>query len=94
MEILVKPDGRRDQRHRPYIDQEETARSIVPWNPYVPYHYGLYDSHQPTCDNFSQMMNAMRKDFAVEVGVVKGSRFVQPWSFSETGRFYHPKPRS
>ena len=47
MEWLVNPDGSRNRAYRPYIDQEETNRNSMLWDPSRPLHYGLYDRTQP-----------------------------------------------
>ena len=52
MEVLVNSDGTRNREYRPYISQEESSRYTNLYNPYVPYHYGLYDSVQPPCTSF------------------------------------------
>lgn len=88
MNILVRPNGQRDRRYRPYIDQEETTRSIVLWNPYEPYHYGLYDSSRPDCGQWQNYFNSNRQSFAVNVGMEKDQRFIQPWSYNQTGKLY------
>lgn len=49
MQALVDATGRRVQMYRPYIDQEEIVSSLTLYDPYVPYHYGLYDHAQPSC---------------------------------------------
>lgn len=41
--MMVTKDGERDRRYRPYINQEETDRYLTPYNPYKPFHTGLYD---------------------------------------------------
>ena len=49
MEVLVNPDGTRNRAYRPYIDQEETTRNTMLWDPTRPIHYELYDRTQPPC---------------------------------------------
>lgn len=52
MEVVVNPNGTRNRDYRPYIDQEESARSLTLYNPEQPYHYRLYDGAQPPCQSF------------------------------------------
>ena len=47
MEWILNPDGSRNRAYRPYIDQEETNRNSMLWDPSRPLHYGLYDRTQP-----------------------------------------------
>ena len=60
MEVLVNSDGTRNREYRPYIDQEESRRSLNLYNPYVPLHYGLYDTTQPPCESFQTNYWQMR----------------------------------
>jgi len=50
MNVWVNPDGTRDREFRPYIEEEETAKSVYLYSPNGPaFHYGLYDGAQPSC---------------------------------------------
>jgi hypothetical protein len=40
-------DGQVNQAYQPYIDQSETNRAQVLWNPYAPYYTGLYEGARP-----------------------------------------------
>lgn len=48
MEIEVDSKGRRVRNNRPYIDQEETMRNVIFYDPNGPgYNAGLYDTWKP-----------------------------------------------
>ncbi len=50
MNVWLNADGSRNREFRPYIEQEETARSVYLYNPEGrSFYYGLYASAQPTC---------------------------------------------
>ena len=51
MNVWLNPDGTRNREFRPYISQEETARSVYLYSPNGPgFNYGLYESAgQPSC---------------------------------------------
>lgn len=58
MNVWVLPDGTRDRRMRPYIDQEELARTSYPYNPNDPnVVHGLYGSAPKLCSSFRNEMN-------------------------------------
>ena len=53
MEIWLNPSGTRNREFRPYIEQEETARSVYLYDPEnYGFHYGLYDMAQPSCGSW------------------------------------------
>lgn len=50
MEVILNPNGTRDRSYRPYIEEEELGKSVYLYAPNGPgFHYGLYDSAQPSC---------------------------------------------
>lgn len=53
MNVLLNADGTRNRDFRPYISEEETSKSIYLYDPNGPgFHYGLYDTAQPTCGSW------------------------------------------
>ena len=49
MNVWVNANGTRNRCYRPYIEQEEQANSVYYYDPFRPFHYGLYDMAQPSC---------------------------------------------
>lgn len=56
MDVWVNPNGTRNRDFRPYISQEESGRSVYPYDPNTPFHYGLYDSAQPSCGYWTGLL--------------------------------------
>ena len=53
MNVWLNEDGTRNREFRPYINQEETSRNLYLYSPNGPgFHYGLYDSAQPSCQSW------------------------------------------
>lgn len=66
MQVWVRPDGRRDRRFRPYIEQEELDRNFTLYDPEGRgVNYGLYETAQPSCgiwqDHFLQSQQPPKK---------------------------------
>jgi len=55
MEVLLTPDGYRDRRFRPYIEEEEQANSVYLYDPSRGFNYGLYTGAQPTCGSWHDL---------------------------------------
>jgi len=81
MEVWVRSDGQRDREFRPYIDQEESDRSVPLYDPNNGFHYGLYQTAQPTCMSFSSMLQQYQQYSDVPAAVV-----------DVTGRMHRVRP--
>lgn len=58
MNVWVNSNGLRNRDFRPYISQEELARSVYPYSPNGSgFHYGLYDQAQPSCGTWGELFN-------------------------------------
>jgi len=55
MEVLLDKNGSRNRDFRPYIEEECQGNSVYLYDPYVPFHYGLYDTGgSPSCNSWLQ----------------------------------------
>lgn len=61
MEVWLNPNGTRDRSFRPYIQEEETSKSIYPYHPDIPFNYGMYDTVQNTCGSWQDLYCQYRK---------------------------------
>ncbi len=53
MNVWLNADGTRNRENRPYIQEEESARSLYLYDPEGPgFNYGLYDMAQPSCGSW------------------------------------------
>ena len=72
MEVLVdNRSGKRNRDFRPYIEEECQGNSVYLYDPYVPFHYGLYDTSQPSCQSWVQ--NYRQYPSKVPLSVVDGT---------------------
>lgn len=56
MQVALLPDGSRDMRFRPYIEQEETSKNVYLYDPNgSPIHHGLYDGPRPVCGSWMNL---------------------------------------
>lgn len=91
MNVWLNPDGTRDREFRPYISQEETARSVYLYSPNGPgFNYGLYETAQPTCGGWLDIYDQYPSKIPFEV-VDKTGRLhmVQPTNWRH-GYKYQP----
>lgn len=80
MEILMRPDGRRDRSYRPYINMEEYE-----------YHFGLYDPNSFTGPQFglydgAQPMLLDWPDYSYRQINNNAERKIVPGSYVNDGR--------
>jgi hypothetical protein len=53
MNVLLNADGTRNRDFRPYIEEEELGNNLYLYDPNGPgFHYGLYDTAQPSCGSW------------------------------------------
>jgi len=69
MNVWVRPDsGLRDREFRPYINEEELSRSVYLYSPNGPgFHYGLYDTAQPSCTSWLDIYEQYPSKIPAEV---------------------------
>jgi len=88
MQVALLANGVRDMRFRPYIEQEETARSVYLYDPYVPFHYGLYDGPQPVCGSWLNIYHQYPSKIPVKIISSDGRLMSYPSSSKSCYRTY------
>ena len=80
MQVWLNSDGTRNREFRPFIKQENQANSIYLYDPNGPgFHYGLYDTAQPTCGTWLDIYYQYPSKIPAEV-------------VDSTGRLYMVRP--
>lgn len=59
MNVWVHPKtGLRNREYRPYIEEEEQSNSVYLYDPLGPgFHYGLYETAQPSCGSWADLFH-------------------------------------
>jgi len=90
MQVLLNPDGTRNREFRPYIEQEEQGNSVYLYDPNVPFHYGLYDTAQPSCGSWLDIYKQYPSKTPLSVVNYTGRQhLVRPWYWKH-GHLYRP----
>ena len=92
MNALVDATGRRVQMYRPYIDQEDSVRSLTLYNPFVPYHYGLYDQAQPSCMSWQKQFLTQNPQGGPVFSASPKTGVIQSNPELNTGYYQKPRP--
>ena len=79
MEVILDPSGKRNRDFRPYIEEECQGNSVYLYDPHTPFHYGLYDTAQPSCNSWIQ--NYHQYPSKVPISII-----------DRTGRMHYMKP--
>ena len=79
MQVILNENGTRNRDFRPYISEEQQGNSIYLWDPNVPFHYGLYDTAQPSCGSWLDIYYQYPSKIPLNVITRTGRTFlVQP----------------
>ena len=95
MNVWLRENGQRDREFRPYIEQEELARSVYLYDPEGPgFHYGLYQSAQPTCGYWLDIYNQYPSKTPWEVADKTGRLHLVRPAYWRHGYKYSPLLRN
>lgn len=87
MQVALLANGTRDMRFRPYIEFEETGKSVYLADPNGDsFYHGLYDGPQPLCGSWLSIYHQYPSKIPIKT--ISGNGRLQSYNYSPTKTTY------